>query len=161
MAVSYDDLDDQQLGKQTRIANLAGEQIAEVAQQAEIEAEEAEMANGAEANQQEAMLAQAQAVIDEMDRVSEQGGNPQAVLDQVPEELAEIVVQLLEQEVMGHEQELAEGQGGMPLEQGMPPEMMGQGQMPPEMMGGMQDQASSNQENVSITDKARRIATSI
>jgi len=139
LAITYEDLDDQKLGRETRIANLADQKIAEVADQAELEAQEAELANMAEAEVDAKMLQEAQAIIDEMDRVYAQGGDPQQVLNKVPEELAQVVVQLLEQEIMEYEQN----------NQNTEQEVVGQQDL------------SLDGSNETITDKARRIASLI
>ena len=134
MPVTYADLDDRELGRQTRIANQATDQIAQATQQAEIEAQEAELTNMAEANVDEQTVEAAKRVIADMDAAYEQGIDPQQILNSIPEEIALVVVQLLEQEALAQEQQ---------------------------DMAQQSQQAPYNQQSASITDQAKRIATNL
>ena len=134
MPVTYADLDDRELGRQTRIANQATDQIAQATQQAEIEAQEAELTNMAEANVDAQTVEVAKRVIADMDAAYEQGIDPQQILNSIPEEIALVVVQLLEQEALAQEQQ---------------------------DMAQQSQQAPYNQQSASITDQAKRIATNL
>jgi len=134
MPVTYADLDDRELGRQVRIASQATDQIAQATQQAEIEAQEAELVNMAEANVDAQTVEAAKRVIADMDSAYEQGIDPQQILNSIPEEIALVVVQLLEQEALAQEQQ---------------------------DMAQQSQQAPYNQQSASITDQAKRIATNL
>ena len=76
----------------------------------------------------------AKRVIADMDAAYEQGIDPQQILNSIPEEIALVVVQLLEQEALAQEQQ---------------------------DMAQQSQQAPYNQQSASITDQAKRIATNL
>jgi len=172
MPVSYDDVEERKLGRQAKIAQLADQQLEEsfAQQDRQLAAEEQAVA----ADRQNALMEDTIEIINQMDAISAQGGDPMELFNQLPPELQESVAMELSNQASADE-EAAMGQfEPMPMNgagQGMmnpnnpnpgQPMMDGSGQgrgMGRQMMAQQQGQAMPQQQPVNITEQAKQIAS--
>ena len=135
MALTYDDLEELKLGKQTKIAQLARQQLENELEDEsrKVGAEEAVLAE----KRDTALSEDALAIIDQMDQLYERGEDPMKVFQQLPPELQERVAQLLQERAAIEEEKqmqqlgplAQQGQGvGMQGQQAGVGQMQGQGQ---------------------------------
>jgi hypothetical protein len=139
-AVTYADVEEREIGKQTKISELADLKIEnDIAnQERELGAEEQMLSEKSDV----AMTEDALAFIDQMDQIHDDGGDPMEMYDRLPPEMQERVSQLLNNE------------RGVQEEQMEASPMDGFQAMP-----NPQEQGIPQQGNVNITDQAKRIAT--
>ncbi len=103
MPVSYRDIEDRKIGEQTRISSLADQKVEEdiLRQESEVAAMEQEVNQ----KEEQAMQEDAMMVIEEMEKISEQGGDHIEYFNSLPKTLQGKVSELLTGSIVQAEQQ--------------------------------------------------------
>jgi len=146
MAVTYDDLEEKKLGRQTKIAQLADAKIEDAnAQESQmLDQEKAQL----DQQEEEQMTQDAMRVIEQMDIAHAQGQDPMQIYSQMPEILQAKISELLQQRT-AQQGEQQDGTDGAINPAAITPQQSG---------AGIQPLARTQQGNANITDTARQIA---
>ena len=124
--MKYADIEEQNLGREAMIQQQAGEQIQvkTVAMNEANLAEEAGIQEQAQGNDTDAAMN----IIEQMKQAEQQGQNPMAVLETVPEGLQQVILGIIEQEMAQDQGQGNANDGTMPAEEVQPsqPEMLAQ-----------------------------------